>query len=165
MSKELNERLQQIDEMTDERLIVETFKDDPNGSVHLAVVDKLTDQNLIFNTFKNDPHYFVRKKVVEKLSDEQLIFDTFKDDPDSLVREAVVHKRKDYLVVFFCLAKVNLSICLSRASAVNCLFLRGKMYSLWLSDLNLALIQMTFPSSSSLSNISKASGICKIFRM
>ena len=58
MSKDLNitERIKEINEMTDERLIVETFKDDPNGSVQLAVVDKLTDQNLILNTFNHVPY-------------------------------------------------------------------------------------------------------------
>lgn len=62
-----------MNNLSDETLIYNTFKDDPNWAVRVAVVAKLSDEQLIVDNFKNYDDMDVRKVAMDKLSDKDLI--------------------------------------------------------------------------------------------
>ena len=80
-------RVEIVNQLSDEKLLVNAFKNDFSEDVRQAVVDKVTDEKLLFDGFGKDPSADIRQKVVEKLNDADLL-SAFQDDKAEVVREA-----------------------------------------------------------------------------
>lgn len=84
-------RVEIVNQLSDEKLLVNAFKNDFSEDVRQAVVDKVTDEKLLFDGFGKDPSADIRQKVVEKLTDAEML-STFQDDKIEDVREAAAKK-------------------------------------------------------------------------
>lgn len=84
-----------INQISDEKLLVNAFKSDFSEDVRQAVVDKVTDEKLLFDGFGKDPSADIRQKVVEKLTDAEML-STFQDDKIEDVREAAAKKLSEF---------------------------------------------------------------------
>lgn len=84
-------RVEIVNQLSDEKLLVNAFKKDFSEDIRQAVVDKVTDEKLLFDGFGKDPSADIRQKVVEKLTDAEML-STFQDDKIEDVREAAAKK-------------------------------------------------------------------------
>lgn len=84
-------RVEIVNQLSDEKLLVNAFKNDFSEDIRQAVVDKVTDEKLLFDGFGKDPSADIRQAVVEKLTDAEML-STFQDDKIEDVREAAAKK-------------------------------------------------------------------------